>query len=390
MDVGTTRSTRLHSLDALRTIAALAVFVEHWPQHFFSTDRFAQPLESAPLYRWLSFVYNNGASAVTFFFCLSGFIFYWLYAEAVFSGHTTFRKFSLLRISRLYPLHLATLLLLVGLQPIIHALLSGNFVYQHNDVYHFILNLFFLQCWGFESGYSWNGPSWSISVEIALYALFFIACRKFRPGIIQCLVLILVSLPLARFSFIASSAVAFFAGGIAYYIFLMARPFRSGRNAIAAVSLTFFVWLLFAPLNDKVTSSVVVELIRHSAGDILARIVEIFCGRVREFVLFPTAIFAFSFLESSTPAWRWRVLGGIGNISFGVYLLHYPLQCVAICIAAALSLPADTFASTTTFIVLVAALLIAATASFRWLERPTMIGLRGKWRDEVALGRLVS
>src|SRR5262249_2408504 len=157
----------------------------------------------------------------------------------------------------------------------------------------------------------WNGPDWSISVEIALYALFFIGCRKFRPGIIQCLILMLVSLPLARFSIIASSAVAFFAGGITYYIFALAQPFRSHGYALAAVSLTVLVWLLFAPLNDKVTSSVLVELIRHSVGDIPARIVEIFCGRVREFVLFPSAIFAFSFLEKSTPAWRWHALGGI-------------------------------------------------------------------------------
>jgi peptidoglycan/LPS O-acetylase OafA/YrhL len=172
---------RLHSLDALRTVAAFAVFLAHWPEHFFSVKNFAQPFIRAPFYEWLSIAYINGASAVILFFCLSGFIFYWLYAEAVHTRGISFGRFAVLRLSRLYPLHLATLLLLIPLVLVDHAFLGTDFVYQNNDWYHFSLNLVFAQTWGIEGGYSWNGPSWSISVEIALYVLFFIVCRIFRP-----------------------------------------------------------------------------------------------------------------------------------------------------------------------------------------------------------------
>ena len=49
----------------------------------------------------------------------------------------------------------------------------------HNLVYvdfkHFMLNLFLIHEWGFKSIHgTLNGPSWSISVEILMYIVFFV------------------------------------------------------------------------------------------------------------------------------------------------------------------------------------------------------------------------
>lgn len=290
-------------------------------------------------------------------------------------------RFVVSRFSRLYPLHLATLLFLVLLVPIIHALLGADFVYQYNDWYHFFLNLVFAQYWGFEHGYSWNGPSWSISVEVALYILFFVVCRSFRPSARQVTCLIVVALAAARFSIITSSAVAFFCGGLTYYCFLFAQHYRSKFIVLAAIALTILLWTLLARLTDKNSAASFVDAIRNAtpAGTIsglASRAAQIFCGRVREFALFPSLIFTFAFLESATPSLGWRALGGIGNISFGVYLLHFPLQCIALCAALWFAMPSDTFAQPSTFIIVSVILILSAVGSYRWLERPAMLTLR--------------
>ena len=50
----------------------------------------------------------------------------------------------------------------------------GNYqINSINDTYHFILNFFFISGWGFEKSYSFNGPIWSVSIELIIYALSF-------------------------------------------------------------------------------------------------------------------------------------------------------------------------------------------------------------------------
>ena len=314
----------------------------HWPEHFFSVRNFALPLVRAPFYEPLSFAYLHGSEAVTFFFCLSGFIFYWLYADAVDGGGIGFGRFVVLRFSRLYPLHLATLLFLVLLVPIIHALLGADFVYQYNDWYHFFLNLVFAQYWGFEHGYSWNGPSWSISVEIALYTLFFVVCRTFRPSARQVTCLIVVALAAARFSIITSSAVAFFCGGLTYDRFPVCTAISIKVCRTRCYRSDDFLWALLARLTDKNSAASFVDAIRNAtpAGTIsglASRAAQIFCGRVREFALFPSLIFTFAFLEF---CYSFPGMAGIGwdrqykfrrvPASFSV-AMHRPLRGVVVC-----------------------------------------------------------
>ena len=87
-------------------------------QHFF----FKGPLPGAfehqelPFYNVLFLFYERGWMAVDFFFVLSGFIFFRLYSRAISAGDVGAWEFFVLRFSRLYPLHLLTLLLVAGLQ----------------------------------------------------------------------------------------------------------------------------------------------------------------------------------------------------------------------------------------------------------------------------------
>ena len=52
-----------------------------------------------------------------------------------------------------------------------------DYVYGNNDLPHFVLQLFLASDWAGRSDWSFNGPIWSISVEILVYALFYGLCR---------------------------------------------------------------------------------------------------------------------------------------------------------------------------------------------------------------------
>src|SRR3984885_14098862 len=222
---------RFYSLDVLRGVAALSVVFWHWQHFFFSgTALGAYDLARLPLHRVLHLLYTQGWEAVDLFFSLSGFIFFWLYSKQVAQRRISAQRFALLRFSRLYPLHFATLLLVAVGQYWMLRERGYYFVYPNNDIRYFVLNLLFASSWGFEGDFSFNGPSWSVSVEVLLYALFFAYCR-FLP--IRTVILALFSL--IGFFVIESYLLevgrgicSFFAGGCA---FLAYRAIIGSRRA---------------------------------------------------------------------------------------------------------------------------------------------------------------
>jgi peptidoglycan/LPS O-acetylase OafA/YrhL len=59
------------------------------------------------------------------------------------TGRLPFGQFVMLRFSRLYPLHLATLLIVAALQWLYDVQHGETFVYLVNDPAHFTMNLLF-------------------------------------------------------------------------------------------------------------------------------------------------------------------------------------------------------------------------------------------------------
>jgi peptidoglycan/LPS O-acetylase OafA/YrhL len=132
-----------------------------------------------PCHAWLGSLYEPGNYGVQVFWCISGFIFHWKYAQAVSMGQVTPGTFLLRRVIRLYPLHLLTLLLVALAQPTYMAAHGAYFVFPDNDAWHFLLHLFMASSWNLEPGGSFNGPIWSVSVEVLVYACFFVLLRLF-------------------------------------------------------------------------------------------------------------------------------------------------------------------------------------------------------------------
>ena len=113
---------------------------------------------------------------VDFFFILSGFIMYHVYGK-MFSDKvdkSSFKKFTIARFARVYPLHFLTLFYCIVLFFVSGRLnIPENPVIQvANSPYSIMTNLFLLHSMNFHNWFSWNHASWSISTEWWAYMVF--------------------------------------------------------------------------------------------------------------------------------------------------------------------------------------------------------------------------
>lgn len=168
----------LSGLEALRFLCATSVLIWHY-NHFFvlGNTHVGFTREFQPLYPVLKPFYEAGWLGVQAFWALSGFIFFWKYAHPIQAGTVSIRKFAILRFSRLYPLHFLTLLAVVPMVLLYRDRHGTDYIYQHNDWIHFGLQLFLASDWVGQNDWSFNGPIWSVSIEVMVYALFYAACR---------------------------------------------------------------------------------------------------------------------------------------------------------------------------------------------------------------------
>lgn len=349
------RPERLYSLDVLRGLAALAVVFWHWRHFFFQgTQRASIDPGQLPLYSVFAPLYNNGWLGVDLFFCLSGFVFYWLYSDGVARSAVSGRDFFVLRFSRLYPLHAATLLLVAGGQALAQALTGSPFVYRHNDAYHFMLNVLFAPAWGLEDGPSFNAPVWSVSVEVVLYAIFFMLCR-WLPVRASVLALAAIAglvavepfyLPLGR------GICAFFVGGLAYLAYERLRNGAAwGWVSLLAAASWVLVPLAAAWLPTRGQLLYVASLV------------------------FPLTILALALVERRGARF-FRRAAALGDMSYSSYLLHFPLQMLAVGIATLAGVERSAFHSPWMLAAFIGVLLAASFASHRLFEMPAQRALR--------------
>jgi peptidoglycan/LPS O-acetylase OafA/YrhL len=385
----TTIPTHFYLLDNLRGLAALAVVVGHW-QHFFYKGTTAAEFvpERLPWAGALMPLYANGHRAVDLFFCLSGFIFYWLYSSQIAERRIGLKRFSALRFSRLYPLHLATLLLVAACQFFIHLRTGDYLIYPNNDATHFVTHLFFASNW-IGGTASFNGPIWSVSVEILLYALFFFLCA-FRLNRVWHLCLLALGGWLLKTHWIGGRGILeFFLGGIVFYAFNAIQKRSLGRSKdyaamIACVLMWIAVpanynWKLLEQLGSLCGSQIV--LFAGETGQGLAHAVEHYTTKLTEdsfaVFLFPVTIFCFALLENRF-ACIGRKFSFLGDISYSSYLLHFPLQLGFIGIAFLCGLDMSWFSSPLTFVFFFILLIVLSLVSHNYFERPLQRYLRKK------------
>ncbi|HVJ55880.1 MAG TPA: acyltransferase [Aliidongia sp.] len=314
--------------------------------------------------------------AVDFFFVLSGFVLCSAYAAR--SGRPEFfQSFMVDRIARLYPLHLAVLLVTLGLNVAFYILSKGQLLendwfYRDGRIYTFVLNLILAQGIGLTTAPSWNAPSWSISVE--LYVNIFLA-------------LALVKLPrVGRMAAVASIALI---AVVAYALLFnrlgslehMGENIGGFLNAgllrgFAGIALGMLCYIAFEAAPKSLTGDRAVRSL--AAATIFLAILTFaliaFGAGIHnlDFALIPIIFFlilATALYEAASPMKPplRSLFEKCGALSYAIYMIHWPILVFAGYFLAYLwRVPVVAAAPSTTAIYLAVILLIAWLAHHRF------------------------
>jgi len=162
----------LKPLTSARFFAAAMIAVLHLQEKF-----------SVP---WSEISDKSLRQGITFFFVLSGFILTHVYID---QKGLTLRKFVTLRLARIYPVHIAAMVLLVAVTPWTQVLYVGPSPDVNGQalVAKLLLVDSVIPTQPFQ--YSWNGVSWSISTELFFYLAFPFLLVNFRADWAKKLVL---------------------------------------------------------------------------------------------------------------------------------------------------------------------------------------------------------
>ena len=356
-DEGKAAPGKMLGLELVRFACAMAVLLWHY-QHFYQVAGSPTLIRAdEPLYGALSLLYEYGQFGVQLFWGISGFIFFWKYGAAIADRMVSGSRFFWLRFSRLYPLHIVTLLLIAALQPVHQALAGHPFVYPDNNLPNFLLNLGMATHWGAPAAFSFNGPIWSVSAEVFVYALFFLLVRMFGTSAWLIGGAIVTSIGAMLIGVESPALVCagyFFAGGAAARLLLgsTAQGDVGGPRFVAAA-------MLVTVLGCAWWTGVLGE------------------PAVLPFTLM-LAVPPMLFLAAQD--WpipeRWETpIQAAGNLTYSSYLCHFPLQLI-LAIAAAASGRVLPVASPWFLIAYLGTTLVVARLVYQRFERPAQDWIR--------------
>lgn len=291
---------KLDYLESLRGLAAVSVALFHFRNTSFLTEN--------------AFVVN-AERMVDFFFVLSGFVIAYNYLDRIVDA-ASLRRFQAKRFWRLYPLHLASLLVFVAIElaQYVYETYTGSpgseAAFSRNNLHGFVDNLLLLQPF-LDTDLTFNYPSWSISVEFFTYFIFglvlLLAPRRYR-------------LPVFLLAIVLSAADLAVSGGIN----------QTRDLAIVRCIYSFFVGVVAFVISKHVLPRIGGMLGGYWSVAVLAATVVLVCMPDRFPPLVLPVLFALTVLvlvgESDRSPLK-RVLSmprlvRLGTISYGIYMLH--------------------------------------------------------------------
>lgn len=343
-------------LDFLRGLAAIVILFWHY-HHFYLSDAdlgLIWEYERQPFYKPLYIFYNYGFYAVQFFWLLSGFVFAFVYKLRKPSIY----NFFILRFSRLWPLHYFTLMVVLITQIISYKLLGYYLVIGNIDLKHFILNLFYAQYWGFEDGYSFNSPSWSVSVEEIVYWVFFLIAVLFKKSNLKMYAIItFISVFFLSKSLIIASIFYFFLGACVYEIQKHLNNFNEYLKAI----LYLFLLIISIYLFDNYIYNFRTENL--GLGLVFSLV-----------ILFGTLIDKLIFFKKYNS-----IFISIGSITYSSYLIHFPIQLIVLLIFEYFNFSKSIFDEGFTLVFFVVFILTISRIVYLKIERPLQKFIRTKY-----------
>ena len=299
----TSTISRFTVLDSFRGIFALCVVVFH--THYFNS------ITETSFFR-------GSDSFVDFFFVLSGFVITHSYA---YKKDISFKKFTLSRFFRLFPLHIATLIFYILLE------LCKLVAYRYgiafnkppfsaeNDPSQIIPNLLLLQSWTtYTNALSFNYPAWSISIEFYIYLIFFITLlvkglyRNILWFFIASIATLLFSNSYLTTADILSITVlrglsGFFAGALTYLLYKNTHNIiKLGTIGSSLFEISLFISILFVISSNFDNKGIVLLF------------------------LFSASIFIFAFEKGLLSSlFSKQLFNGIGKLSYSIYMTHAPI-----------------------------------------------------------------
>lgn len=346
----TTYPPVIHSLTSLRFVAAAWVVVFHFKEFFKGTA-----LDTSPFA-------NYGFLGVDFFFVLSGFVLAHVYWPKLQAGRFDYWNFLVRRVGRVYPLHVLTLAVTLALS--IVAAKVGVIYTEWNlgewmtlpkgeILRGLFAHLTMIHAWGSTKGLLFNLPSWSISAEWFAYLLFPVFALFMQPLLRWPSVLLAVTVALflmllvgmllvakigllrATWDFGAMRIAPEFAIGIALHRFgesysLGTRGALIGFAAVLA-ALIAAMWLGAPNVVIVLLLAAIVPLCadaeRHGGLRAMQRPFPVLLGEISYSVYlwhFPLGVLAFDVLLARRgEVGGWAGLGLIGAVLAGVTLVSW-------------------------------------------------------------------
>jgi peptidoglycan/LPS O-acetylase OafA/YrhL len=268
------------------------------------------------------YVTGEGFIGVSFFFILSGFILSLNYDDRLLSRQVTFREFWVARIARVYPLHLATLLIALGLVVEGTEQWKDFFADPAASTVMFLTNASLLHAFVPipEYFFSYNVPSWSISDEMFFYFAF--------PFIIFLFVRNKVLLRFGWLLFLAVPVVMYYSLDNSHHPFMYINPFFRIVDFILGITLhQVYKRGFFSGVFKSKVGATFMELLAFGVfGVVFYYHNDVPMGyRFSWYYWVPMAMIIYSFAHQngylsavfSTRAWVW-----LGEISFSFYLIH--------------------------------------------------------------------
>jgi peptidoglycan/LPS O-acetylase OafA/YrhL len=373
------QEARLDALTSLRFIAAAMIVISHTVGYFYLDPH--EVVKNLPL-----------AQGVSFFFVLSGFILTYVYQDL--SGLKATLHFLAARIARVYPVYIITAIVAFAIFP-------GSMVAKKplGMLETAATQLFMVHGWIPERFFyfSINSPSWSISTEFFFYLAFPLLVLNIRKNwIVKLAILALLPVSLIVASQICHLPTLGEAEQVSTHGLLYINPL----SRIFEFYLGMLTCLVVSRLKQREPDRAVTTFVELAAvALIVAVIMNIeplmfksglttkfptlslylkYCGNMLGYVLLIGAVS----LERGLVAQIMRapLLVFLGEVSYSVYLIHYPLF-------AWYNNNHLLFATTPRIMrysIYWAALLGLSTASFLFLEKPARKFLRRlftRWID---------
>lgn len=359
------KNEKLLGLEILRFSSAVAILTWHYQMFsYVGTESVNFASQQQPFYAFFYLFYNYGGAGVQIFWTISGFIFAFNYSSKIQDRVVSTKKFLVARFSRLYPLHLLTLCLVAILQMLYGFVSRGqSFVYSWNSIYDFLLHLFFASAWGFENRLGFNGPVWSISIEILVYVIFFLHARFLAYGRFSIFSMFVIALALEWVfpKYVLLDAVIYFYAGCFTHS-ILSRETKVNRSRQILFSWFGFLVLLLGSAF---------MLIRNIATAL---------SENRYF--FPGLIlFSSIFLIIVVAPWRpknpklGKLLETLGDLTYSSYLLHFPLQLVIATIFLSIGQVVP-YGSGWLFVTYLSLIMGLSYATFKFFELPAKLYFR--------------